>query len=149
MKDRKDLVPILFWAMIAVFLVLMAGMFGIELFHGPVFLPIMGLFFLLSAFLVIAVLRQKRQEKSHKHRDWKRIFLLLTGFAAAGFVIAGVFHNLFYAAGILAQDITILRYAMEGLSVAFFLIAVIACPLGFIVGAIGTIVRMVKQRKKK
>lgn len=55
-------------------------------------------------------------------------FLFLTGFSAVGFFISGVLHNVFYALEIKALDI------------GFFIIAVFLCPLGFIIGVVGSII---------
>jgi hypothetical protein len=49
----------------------------------------------------------------------------------------------------LSGNITSLRFIMEWLHVGFFTLAVIGCPIGFLVGAIGGIVQFRKESKKK
>ena len=54
-------------------------------------------------------------------------FLLLTGASAVGFPVFAILHNLVYRLFRIEEPF-------------FFILAVIVCPLGFLVGAIGTIV---------
>jgi len=75
-------------------------------------------------------------------------FLILTGASSTGFFIFVILHNAFYALNIIAKDIFILDKLTEGLHVLFFLAAVIACPIGFLIGIIGTIVLFIKKRWK-
>jgi hypothetical protein len=94
---------------------------------------------LFGALLVVAVLRSKIAGRLRK-------FLLLTGGSAVGFLVGVVLHNLLYAAAILTEPIIVLHYLCEFLHVAFFLIATILCPLGFIIGLLGSIVQFFKER---
>ncbi len=83
--------------------------------------------------LVILTYRQKISGKV-------KTFLLLSGFSAVGFVLGVVLHNLFYALGILAENLAVLNTFLAFLEGSFFLIAVILCPIGLLVGLVGTIV---------
>jgi len=56
-------------------------------------------------------------------------------------------HNIFYALEQVTSHVTILCYLMKALEVVFFLIAIFACPIGFLVGTTGTIVMFNKKRK--
>ena len=49
-------------------------------------------------------------------------------------------QNGFYALGTLTEDLAVLNTLMNYLEFGFFLIAVIVCPLGLLVGVIGTLV---------
>ena len=69
-----------------------------------------------------------------------KLFLLLAGYSAVGFMLGIVLHNLFYALAIMAEQITILNTILNILEVGTFLIAVILCPIGLLVGIIGTFV---------
>jgi len=55
-------------------------------------------------------------------------------------------HNFFYGLGIIAANITVLKYLMEGLHVAFFIIAIFVCPIGFIIGAVGSIIIFIRKK---
>jgi len=66
-------------------------------------------------------------------------FLILTGASAAGFFIFAILHNL--VSGLLS---TILNSEVE--EPVFFILAVIACPVGFLVGVIGSIIELVKKK---
>lgn len=74
-------------------------------------------------------------------------FLILTGASAAGFFIFSILHNIFYGLEQITSHITVLSYSMKAFEVIFFLIAIFACPTGFLIGAIGTIVMFDKNRK--
>jgi hypothetical protein len=83
------------------------------------------------------------------HR-WRRVrsFLILLGTSLAGFPLAVVLHNLFYALGILAADAVVLQPVLGFLEVAFFLVAVFVCPPGAVIGAAGALVLAVRQWKR-
>ncbi len=57
-------------------------------------------------------------------------------------------HNFFYGLGIIANQIPVLSLMMEILHAAFFIIAIFVCPLGFVIGVIGTTVVFIKKKKK-
>ena len=108
---------------------------GSELFLGPFIV-----FSLLGLALTFLTVREKIEGTLKK-------FLILTGASSAGFFISVFLHNAFYALGIIASQIIVLRYLMEALNVAFFIIATLVCPLGFLVGVVGSIVMLVKKRE--
>jgi hypothetical protein len=93
---------------------------------------------LFGALLVAAVLRSEIMGKLRR-------FLLLTGGSAVGFLVGVILHNLLYAAAILTEQITVLHYLFEILHALFFLIATILCPLGFLIGLLGSIFHLLKQ----
>jgi hypothetical protein len=131
------LAKINFWALIVLGLIIFASVF--TGFIGKIqFLPSIGLFFLLGFLLVIFTLREKV-------KGWLKFFLLLTGISSSCFVLFVVFHNLFYALNIIWADITLLRYLTEWLHVAYFLIAVLVCPVTFLIGLIGSIILFLKK----
>lgn len=69
-----------------------------------------------------------------------KLFLLCAGFSSAGFFVGVVLHNMFYALGILTEDLVILNALMNALEVGFFIAAVVICPIGLLAGIIGTLV---------
>ena len=140
---KKSLITT-FWALMGMFIVIL-GQFFVpvfqDLFRGSLFFlsPIL-IFSLLGGLLVFLTRKEETEGKLQK-------LLILTGASAAGFFVFVVLHNVFYALGVITSDIIILRYLTEILHVVFFLMAIFACPLGFLIGAIGSIVILVKRKR--
>jgi hypothetical protein len=109
----------------------------INFFQGMPFLIIMGIFFLLGGLLTFLVYKQKLKGKPRR-------YLLLTGFSAVGFFVFAVLHNLFYALAELSKNIAVLPTVLEYLHATFFIISVIICPIGFVIGVIGSIILLRK-----
>jgi len=134
-----------FLALIGAFL-LIASQFFIpvvrELFKGPlIFLLPFIIFSLLGIILVFLTIKQKVGGAIKK-------FLILTGISAAGFFVFVFLHNMFYALGVITNQIPILSLIMEFLHAAFFIIAIFICPLAFAIGLIGTIIIFIKKKKE-
>ena len=96
------------------------------------------LFLLLGIALIFLALKSKVKKKL-------KVFFILTGASAAGFLVSVVLHNLLYGLGVLLSSFPVLSYLMEILHVIFFLIGVIGCPVVFLVGMIGTIIILAKK----
>ena len=62
----------------------------------------------------------------------KKLYVFLAGGGSAGFLIGAVLHNFLYALGVLTG-----WGVFEFLHAAAFLIALIGCPIVFLVGVIG------------
>jgi len=146
MVDLKRSTIITFWALVGVFLVIISQFFvpavGDLLMGSELFLIPMALFCLLGIVLLVLVVREKVGGKLKK-------FLLLTGVSATGFFIFVVLHNVFYALGVVTENIFVLNYLMQGLHVIFFLMATPVCLIGFLVGLVGSIVLLIKKRKRQ
>ena len=69
----------------------------------------------------------------HRWRSVKK-FLVLAGGSVVGFVVGAVLHNVFYGLGELTADVAVVHYGCEFVHVAFFIVAVLFCPAGFLVG---------------
>jgi len=126
-----------FWALVAVF-VLIICFFLIPAFREPLagsllFLAPLAIFFLLGAALIAFTLRGKVGGGLRK-------LFLLTGASSAGFFLFVLLHNAFYALNVVSNHIPVLGPLTEFLHAAFFFMAVPICPLGFLVGLVGTIV---------
>ncbi|MBU4512277.1 hypothetical protein KKD19_03480 [Patescibacteria group bacterium] len=122
------------------------------------FLALSGIAFLASGVALI-ILTVKEKIKGGRKK-----FLILTGASAVGFFPAVFLHNAFYALGMAAENIltvghlteafylelfiTILKYLAEALHIAFFCVAVFICPLGLLVGTIGSAVLFIKNLKR-
>ena len=132
------------------FLLPMHRVYGLPSFVWP-FLIIMATF-----FVVVAIPRGRTalaklevpEKYSPKH------FLLLLWLTAGAFILGVVLHNGFYALGVIAGHIAPLSYLLEGLHVAFFIIAIPIAPAGIVVGAIGkvwewTVVKPIEEMKAK
>lgn len=141
---KKSLIPITFWVLVAAFLVVISEFFipaVSELFRGSfLFLLPFIVFSLLGIALIFLTVKEKVRGTLKK-------FLLLTGISSAGFFVSVFLHNFFYGLGMVVGHITILRYLMEILHVSFFIIAIFVCPIGFLIGIVGSIVLFAKKRK--
>jgi len=144
---KKSLIPTTFYGLIGVFVVIVSAM--VILGSNPAFRKYAGaffwivswaIFFLLGVALIFFTIKEKRKGLIKK-------FLILTGFSAAGFFIGVLLHNFLYALGTVTNQIVILGSVIEAFHIIFFIIAVFLCPLGFLVGAIGSIVLFVKRKK--
>lgn len=129
-----------FWALVAVFVIIVCffviSAFS-ELLRGLWFLSPFALFFLLGIALIIFSLRGSASGGLKK-------FFLLTGASAAGILVSIVLHNLIYG---LFEHFAGADFWNGGDEFFFFIMAVIVCPLGFLVGMVGTIVLGVRKLK--
>lgn len=144
---KKHFSPLtVFWVLVAVFIFFTATIL-IESFRESLFIIIPGPFFvplILTLLLILSILLIVITPKSTIHEKLKK-FLLLTGASVAGFAVFSFLHNLFYGLGMLASHLTVLSYLMEVLHVGCFIISIFICPLGFLIGIIGTIVLLIKK----
>lgn len=133
----------MFYALVGIFVLVISIIF-IPAFRGFVsgtFMIISGVILvILGSVLIGLTLVQKVEGKLKK-------FLMLTGASAAGFFVFALLHNIFYALEQITGHIAILSYLMKAFEVIFFLIAIFACPMGFLVGVIGTMAMFNKKRK--
>jgi len=141
---KKSLI-LTFWALVGTFLFIASQFFVSvisELIKGSiVFLLPFFIFFLLGILLIYLTLKQKVGGVLKR-------FLILTGSSATGFFVFVFLHNFFYGLGIIANQIPVLSLMMEILHAAFFIIAIFVCPLGFVIGVIGTTVVFIKKKKE-
>ena len=129
----------IFWALVAVFMVI-AGVFLIpvarESVMGFLFLVISGaVFCLLGVALMVFTVREKVGGILKK-------FLLLTGASAAGFLVSILLHNAVYGLFIhwFGAD-----FWNGGDEPVFLIMATVVCPVGFLVGVVGSIVLAIKK----
>jgi hypothetical protein len=142
MKLNHRKTTVTFWLLfiVGIFLILQFSVFN-ELLSGPIFLLPIAIFFILGGLLTYFTFKEKIKGKLKK-------FFLLTGISALGFFACIILHNFFYALAEISGGIIILPYLMEFLHAAFFLIGIIVCPLGYLVGLIGSFVLILKGGKK-
>jgi hypothetical protein len=83
-----------------------------------------------------------------KERRIQRIFFLLTGASAVAMPVCAILHNLVYALFIwwFGEGFWERRGADEGV---FFILAVVVCPVLFLIGALGSIVLSIRPSMDK
>ena len=92
-----------------------------------------------SGALILAIVHSWR-------KVWK--YLVLLGGSVVGFGLGVLLHNFCYGLSKLTADIFVLHYLFEVLHVAFFLITVLVCPAGVLVGAAGSIIMAIMNFKR-
>ena len=119
--------------MISIVLIIFALIIGIDDNPPGALLIYLGSFVLIITFV-------------HHWRESKK-FLILFISSIFGAIIFGVLHNLFDGLQKMMGDIIILSQILVFLSVTTFLIALIVCPPGILIGLVGSIVLYFKNRK--
>ena len=127
---NNKLLRLVFWATVAVFIIIICTIIADIPTTGT--LPGYILFISIALYLLLGVLLIVLTVKVKAGGKLKR-FLLLTGYSAAGLPVFVVLHNL--VSGLLEIE-----------EAVFFTLATVVCPLGFLVGAIGTIIFTVKTK---
>jgi len=132
----------IFWALVGVFVVI-ASVFLIpaarELLMGFAFLIASGtVFFLLGVALIFLTVREKVRGKLKK-------FFILTGASSAGFFVSFLLHNAIY--GLLIYWFGA-DFWKGGDEPVFFVMATVVCPVGFLVGVVGSIVITIKEFRR-
>jgi len=138
----------IFWALLGVFVVIASVFFiaaFIPAFRGSIFLwfiTISGvIFFLLGVTLIILTVKEKVGGILKK-------FLLLTGASATGFFVFVFLHNAFYGLFIHFFGADFWDRIGLGDEPFFFIMAIFVCPIGFLVGAIGSVTLRILTRLK-
>ena len=133
-----------FYALLIVFVMLVLY-FAVPSAHSmkraifPVVFILAGIFLILGVVLIILTLKMKVKGKL-------KVFLLLTGSAAAGFLVFVLLHNLVY--GLFVYFFGENFWAgLGGDEPFFFILAIIVCPIAFFVGIIGSLVLFLKKKR--
>lgn len=136
----------IFWALVGTFVLILGQFFvpGVgELLRGSLlFLLPFAIFSLLGAILIFLTLKEKVKGKLKN-------FLILTGASAAGFFVFSLLHNLIYGLFILFFGTDFWERIGLGDEPFFFLLAIIVCPIGFLIGAVGSMIFFIKRRKRE
>jgi len=132
----------IFWALVGVFVVI-ASVFLIPaargLLMGFAFLIALGIvFFSLGVALIFLTVREKVRGKLKK-------FFILTGASSTGFFVSFLLHNFIY--GLLIYWFGT-DFWNGGDEPFFFVMAVFVCPVGFLVGVVGSIVIAIKESRR-
>ena len=121
----------IFWASAAVFIAMVCIMFvrSIRKLLMPYgFFGVIAVLMILGVILIVLTI-QKEVEGTSK------VLLLLTGASAVGMSIFSILHNL-----VTAMFIKFFKVSTNFDEPVFFILTTVVCPLGFLVGAVGTIV---------
>jgi len=65
---------------------------------------------------------------------------LFAEISAIGFLVGVVLHNMVYALRTFTEDLAILDALLNFPEVDFFLAAVVICPIGLLIGVVGTLI---------
>ncbi len=84
-----------------------------------------------------------------KTRGRLRILLILTGASAVGTTVGVILHNAVYGILIFLFGAGIWERIGVPDEPVFFVLALIVCPIGFLIGSIGTIVYSLKHRHQQ
>ena len=146
-RAKAKLSWIIFWALVGTFILIIGWFFAaaatefLRGFHGFLFIIISGIVFsLLGAALIFLTVKEKV-------RGMLKKFLILTGASAVGTLPSILLHNLIY--GLFIQWFGADFWDRIGLGDEpfFFFMAIVICPIAFLVGTVGTIVIAIKQPK--
>jgi hypothetical protein len=132
---------IIFYLLGVFFLLILLQMFVPffqNIMQGPVFLVPFIIFAVLGAILFRLTLITKLQKK-------QKMFFLICSISATGVFISIFLHNFFYAISTILENIAFLALTATALEILFFFVAIIICPIAFIIGYIGSIVLLLKQ----
>jgi len=137
----------IFWALVGVFIVIVSVFLTaafIPAFRGAIFLWFIiisgAIFFLLGGALIFLTIKEKVGGMLKK-------LLLLTGASAAGIFVSILLHNAIY--GLFIQFFGADFWDRVGLGDEpfFFIMAIFVCPIGFLVGVVGSIVLAIKKSR--
>ena len=135
---KGKLIWSVFWALVGIFVVIVC-LFLIPVFRGSIFLWFITVsgatFFLLGVALIFLTVKGKV-------RGMLKKFLLLTGASATGIFVFVLLHNAIYA---LFVHFFGTEFWNGGDEPFFFIMAIFVCPIGFLVGAVGSIVLRHKE----
>lgn len=84
----------------------------------------------------------------HHWRKAKK-FLILFIASLIGFPIFVILHNVMYALEEMVGDIVVISQLIRFIDISSFFIAILVCPAGVLVGAVGSIVFFLKNKMTK
>ncbi|MCK4829473.1 hypothetical protein KA005_77830 [bacterium] len=134
----------LFYALMILSILVTLGMLFPDIVRmvGPYIFILWIPHFVIGVGLIVTTYREKITGK-------RKFYLLSSGFSSAGFLLGVVLHNLLYALGTITENLVIVNKIINFFGVAFFLAATIICPIGFIVGMVGTLIILKKSQSEK
>ncbi|MDD5144844.1 MAG: hypothetical protein PHW72_01850 [Candidatus Pacebacteria bacterium] len=134
---EKKLILITFGALIIVFAAIMLVFnipsFGTYIMSPSFFIMAGGSLLILGIILIFLTAREVSLGQAKN-------FLLITGFSAAGIFLSVILHNFIY--GLIFAGLLKIPRIDESF---FFILATIIFPISFLIGAIGSVVNLVKK----
>lgn len=145
------MIKAVFCALVAIFIVMVSFFVApVPVFMKRMLFPYMYIFsivfFILGLTLIFLTL--KKQVKGRFKN-----FLILMGVSSAGFLVSVLLHNFIY--GLFAAIFGVGFWDKIGLGdePIFFFLAIFVCPIGFLIGVVGSLAffirRISKQEKRK
>jgi len=140
----KKTFAIILGILMVVFLYVVAGLYFINQPFGDklrslfFWLPYL-IFFALSIVLVFFTFKKQVKGKL-------KTFLLLTGISPLVMIVSIILHNLVFALFIIFFGENFWERIGIGDEPLFFLLAVVVCPIAFLVGLVGSIVLLIKKK---
>jgi hypothetical protein len=138
---KGKLIWSIFWASVVVFVIAIAAILISDILRF-VGMPSWVAMALLGITLIVLTIKQKVAGSS-------KVYLLLTGSSLAAMPLFIVLHNLVYALFITWFGTDFWGSNGAGDEPVFFILAIIICPLGFLVGAAGTVITALKNRSSE
>jgi len=138
---RKQTLQTVFWILVGIFIIIVSY-FAIPFAHEikralfPYMAVIAFVFFLLGGLLTYYTIKLKIKGKL----KW---FLILTGASPMIFLISVLLHNFFYGLFIYLFGENFWNGGDEPF---FFILALIVCPIVFLIGIIGSMIIMFKKK---
>jgi len=136
-------IKVIFWLLVAFFIVIIL-FFLVPVANRSIdflFMAIPGIIFLLLGIALIILTAKSRLKGLLKK------FLLVTGAAPIGAVVSVILHNAFYGVFIHFFGADFWDRIGTGDEPVFFILAIIVCPIAFLVGVVGSIVLFIKGRR--
>jgi len=136
-------IKVTFWLLVAFFIVLVVVIFSpMEYISISIlFMAIPGIIFLLLGIALLVLTAKSGL------RGLLKKFLLITGAAPIGVVVSVVLHNVFYGVFIHFFGADFWDRIGVGDEPVFFILALIVCPIAFLVGIVGSIILFKKGRR--
>ncbi|MBM3257685.1 MAG: hypothetical protein FJZ05_00490 [Candidatus Nealsonbacteria bacterium] len=140
----KKTFAIILGILMVVFLYVVAGLYFINQPFGDklrslfFWLPYL-IFFALSIVLVFFTFKKQVKGKL-------KTFLLLTGISPLVMIVSIILHNLIFGLFIIFFGENFWERIGIGDEPLFFLLAVVVCPIAFLVGLVGSIVLLIKKK---
>jgi len=140
----KKTFAIILGILMVVFLYVVAGLYFINQPFGDklrslfFWLPYL-IFFALSIVLVVFTFKKQVKGKL-------KTFLLLTGISPLVMIVSIILHNLIFGLFIIFFGENFWERIGIGDEPLFFLLAVVVCPIAFLVGLVGSIVLLIKKK---
>ena len=134
-------IKVIFWLLVAFPIVITISSFvpGVNRYIVFLFMPSGIIFLLLGIALIVLTVKSGL-------RGLLKKFLLITGAAPIGTVVSVILHNTFYGVFIYFFGADFWDRIGIGDEPVFFILAIIVCPIAFLVGVVGSIVLFIKRR---